>query len=132
VCVNVTFLVPRLDPVPALLWVINTLDEWPHVYCQYCPVPTAQDRMVSETPTLLGESSTVKGECSTMSPTAQPGIRPVLGLVPHSGLRPWLIVGLDLPCMRPTAFAYMVLTCSWLRGKAIGIKGHCQCHYSRF
>jgi len=40
VCVNVTFLVPRLDPVPGLLWVINTLDKWPHVYCQYHPVPT--------------------------------------------------------------------------------------------
>ena len=31
VCVNVTFSVPRLDPVPGLLWVINTLDKWPHV-----------------------------------------------------------------------------------------------------
>jgi len=147
----VTFLTPRLDPVPGLLWVINTLDEWPHVYCQYRPVPTVQDRMVSETSSQLREVPTAIGECLLQPPTAKPGIRPVLGLILHSGLRPdqpgirpvlslvlhsglkpWLIVGLDLPCTRPTAFAYTVLACSRLRGKAIGIKGRCQCHHSRF
>jgi len=141
----------RLDPVPGMLWVINTLDEWPLPYIQYHPVHPIPFQMVSETPSQLGEVPMAIGECLLQPPTAQPGIQPVLGLVPHSslrpaqpgiqpvldlkphsGLRPWLIVGLDPPCMRPTAFAYTVLTCSQLRGKAIGSKGHCQCHYSRF
>jgi len=67
--IAMTSLVPQLEPVPGLLlWMINTLDEWPHVYCQYHPIPLAQQQMVSETPTTLGEYPMEEGESPRMSP----------------------------------------------------------------
>jgi len=56
----------------------------------------------------------------------------------------WLIVGtckpyksgisygFQLSCTSPTRPMYMVLTCSQLHGKTIGINKCCQCHHSRF
>jgi len=73
--------------------VINTLDEWPHVYCQYHPVPLAWKQMVSETPTTLGEYPTAKGESPRMSPTTRPMMTPFPTNVYQSFvLSDWLIV----------------------------------------
>ncbi len=91
--VAMTSLVPQLEPVPGLLWVINTLDEWPHVYCQYYPVPLAQQRMMSETPTTQGEYPMAKGESPRMSPITQPMMTPFPTNVYQSFvLSDWLIV----------------------------------------
>jgi len=145
--VVVTVPVPRLDPVPGLLWVINTLDEWPLQYTLYHPVPLLQNRMVSGIPTLLGEFATAKGECSTMPPTTCTIPLPTAATVHQSLLHAecWLIVA-TLPsyhgsipygpfyhaCTKPTGSAYMVLDCSRLRDKTIGINECCQCHHSIF
>jgi len=142
--VVVTVPVPRLDPVPGLLWVINTLDEWPLQYILYHPVPLLQNRMVSGIPTLLGEFATAKGECSTMPPTTCTIPLPTAATVHQSLLHAecWLIVA-TLPsyhgsipygpfyhaCTKPTGSAYTVLDCSRLRDKTIGINERCQCHY---
>ena len=72
---------------------INALDEWPHVYCQYHPVPLAWKQMVSETPTTLGEYPTAKGESPRMSPTTRPMMTPFPTNVYQSFvLSDWLIV----------------------------------------
>jgi len=86
-------LVPQLEPIPGFLWVINTLDKWPNKYCQYYPVPLAQQWIVSQTPTTLGEYPMAKGESPKMSPIN----RPMMTLFPTNVyqsfvLSDWLIV----------------------------------------
>ncbi len=145
--------VPRLDPVPGLLWVINTLDEWPLLYTPYHPVPLLQNRMVPGTPTLLREFSMAKGECCSMSPTTCTVLpttcttQPTATTICRQSLvhANWLIVTMlpsyhsSIPyspfyhaCTKPTGSAYTVLACSQLCSKAISIEICFQCHHSRF
>jgi len=86
-----------------------------------------------------------QGECSSMSPstcTVLPTASTVCQSLVHAD---WLIVAMlpsyhgSIPygpfyhtCTKPTGSAYMVLACSRLRGKTIGINEPYQCHHSRF